>query len=207
MRPYMLLWLLANGNPHPLDGRPARRQAVEAGGAAEIAPDDAPAGCVPGPRRNLWPGLGYPSAVALERGAVYLDTDAGVLRDPHLAVRHADCAAYKVLVEGVQRGVVLENRLLRVHRQRRRWQGCHELQGGGEPYARAPHVRDDGGVPRLGDGRYLLAFGEPPGGAEVGLEDVEGTLGDPTPKARLPEQILPGSEVGVGEVSQGLVPL
>src|SRR5215208_3887656 len=104
---------------------------------------------------NLWPGLGYPSAVALERVAVYLDADAGVLRDPHLALRHADCAAYKVLAEGVRGGVVLEHRLLRVHRQRRRGQGCHELQGGGEPYARAPNVRDDGGVPRLGESGYL----------------------------------------------------
>ena len=155
------------------------------------------AAAVPNPRRNLWPGLGFPSAVALERVAVYLDADAGVLRNPHLAVRHADSAAYKVLAEGVRGGVVLEHRLLRVHRQRRRGQGCHELQGGGEPYARAPHVRDDGGVPRLGDGRYLLAFGEPTGGAEVGLEDVEGAFGDPAPKARLPEQVLPSSEVGV----------
>jgi hypothetical protein len=60
------------------------------------------AAAVPGPRRNLFPELGYPSAVAFERVAVYLDTDAGVLRDPHLAVRHADCAAYKVLAEGVR---------------------------------------------------------------------------------------------------------
>src|SRR5215207_7201347 len=78
------------------------------------------AAAVPSPRRKLFPGLGYPSAVALERVAVYLDADAGVLRDPHLAVRHADCAAYKVLAEGVRGGVVLEHRLLRVHRQRRR---------------------------------------------------------------------------------------
>jgi hypothetical protein len=34
---------------------------------------------IPGPRRNLWPGLGYPSAIALERVTVYLDADAGVL--------------------------------------------------------------------------------------------------------------------------------
>src|ERR687898_534958 len=120
------------------------------------------AAAVSGPRRNLFLGLGYPSAVAFERVAVYLYADAGVLRNPHLAVGHAHSAAYKVLAEGVRGGVVLEHRLLRVHRQRRRGQGCHELQGGGEPYARAPHVRDDGGVPRLGDGRYLLAFGEPP---------------------------------------------
>src|ERR687898_3131753 len=158
------------------------------------------AAAVSGPRRNLFLGLGYPSAVAFERVAVYLYADAGVLRNPHLAVGHAHSAAYKVLAEGVRGGVVLEHRLLRVHRQRRRGQGCHELQGGGEPYARAPHVRDDGGVPRLGDGRYLLAFGEPAGGAEVGLEDVEGALGDPAPKARLPKQVLPGGEVSVGEV-------
>src|SRR5215213_855603 len=165
------------------------------------------AAIVPIPRRNLWAGLGYPSAVALERVAVYLDADAWLLRNPHLAVRHADCAAYEVLAEGVRGGVVLEHRLLRVHRQRRRGQGCHELQGGGEPYARAPNVRDDGGVPRLGESGYLLAFGEPAGGAEVGLEDVEGALGDPAPKARLPKQVLPCGQVGVGEVSQGLVPL
>ena len=60
------------------------------------------AAAVPGPRRKLFPGLGSPSAVALERVAVYLDADAGVLRDLHLAVRHADCAAYKVLAEGVR---------------------------------------------------------------------------------------------------------
>ena len=34
-----------------------------------------------------------------------------------------------------------------------------------------------------------------------------GHLGDPAPKARLPEQVLPSSEVGVGEVPQRLVPL
>src|SRR5215217_2510725 len=37
MQPYALLWLLVNGNPHLLHWRPARRQAVEGGGAAEIA--------------------------------------------------------------------------------------------------------------------------------------------------------------------------
>src|SRR5215207_4630800 len=35
------------------------------------------AAAVPSPRRKLFPGLGYPSAVALERVAVYLDADAG----------------------------------------------------------------------------------------------------------------------------------
>src|SRR5918993_4619592 len=122
------------------------------------------AAAVSGPRRNLFPGLGYPSAVAFERVAVYLYADAGVLRDPHLAVGHADSAAYEVLAEGVRGGVVLEHRLLRVHRKRRRGQGCHELQRGREPYARAPRVRDDGGVPGLGDSCYLLALGEPAGG-------------------------------------------
>jgi hypothetical protein len=40
MRPYMLLWLLVDGNLNPLHGLPAHHQVVEAGGA-EVAPDDA----------------------------------------------------------------------------------------------------------------------------------------------------------------------
>jgi hypothetical protein len=44
------------------------------------------AAAVPGPRQNLWPGLGYPSAVALEHVTIHLDADAGVLWDLHLAV-------------------------------------------------------------------------------------------------------------------------
>src|SRR5215203_2261136 len=35
------------------------------------------AAAVPGRPRNLWPGLGYRSAVAIERVAVYFDADAG----------------------------------------------------------------------------------------------------------------------------------
>jgi hypothetical protein len=45
---------------------------------------------IPGPRQNLWPGLGYPSAVALERVTVYLDADAGVLASPTSLVSPAN---------------------------------------------------------------------------------------------------------------------
>jgi hypothetical protein len=93
--------LFVNGNLHPLHGRPARLQAIEARGLAETATDDASGGCRFGRSSELVAGSRHPSAVALECVAVYLDADAGVLRDPHLAVRDADSAAYEVLAEGV----------------------------------------------------------------------------------------------------------
>jgi hypothetical protein len=59
-RPFMQLWDLVNGNPHPLYGRPARRQVIEAGGPAETAPDDASGGCRSGPSSELVAGSRIP---------------------------------------------------------------------------------------------------------------------------------------------------
>src|SRR5215207_637619 len=120
MRPYALLWLLVHRDPHLLHGRPARRQAVEAGGAAEIVPDDASGGCRSEPSSKAVPRARIPVGRSARACRGLPRRRCRVLRDPHLAVRHADCAAYKVLAEGVRGGVVLEHRLLRFHRQRRR---------------------------------------------------------------------------------------
>src|SRR5829696_7861709 len=128
-----------------------------------------------------------------------------VLTQQYITI-YLDRAVNKILAEGMRRSIVLEHRLLGVRGHWRGWHSGYVLQRGSEPDAGAPDVRDHRGGPSLGYGRYLLALGEAARGTKIRLQDVQGALGDPAPEAHLAEQVLPGGDVGGGQVPQGLVP-
>src|SRR5262249_7580859 len=156
--------------------------------APEASPSRMPARMAPA-WRNVTKRMSG-DAVAVDDGAVDLDAEAGAGRNLHPPALLHDGLFREMVAERVLALLEFQQRLIGEEAGRLVRRRAEEVQGGGDAHRRAPGMGYAFDPMGRGEGRDLLALGEPARRAHVRLHDVHGLAHDGVSEAPAGELVL-----------------